>query len=702
MRKNPLILIVTSILIFLVVASISPIIAAATSYVYSCGQSLTNGTTYFLYSNLLFSSPGATSCLTLGDDVILDLNGYTITAVPSGGNTYTIFTVGDNATIRNGILTDIDGGASYSTTGIYAVASASNTIIENVNITSINGYAGTGSCIYTQSPVTIDSVYCNNTVSYAIRNLIGSSNISNSYFFSPYQFDIDGNSNLILASKIETSAATNVEIDGDYANISISNITATGTNDLVINGDHNTMTGCVNLSKVTDNGVDNSVTNSGTCTVALGGGYADFISVEILEAPATLNVTDDYYIYVNVTGGTAPFNVSFYTDGRLRLIRDLYDDENITFPTSSGGGDPYYFVGNHTAYVTAVDFYGQTRSSNVVEFEVLNSSVMSPVSSTITPTNGTKSTVFHAQTDPVNGSYQTYTVTFGYWGNYQLNNLVTCSGILENGVCNGYFTGADLPYADPGYVMIWCSIRDSQNHYQSCGINEIYLNKSVRGDDLEINLTIDPVNGDDQTETRIGVQITGGAGPYKVVFYKGRGDWLYQGIPICIINETYDTAHSIYIYPPPESEYTIPPESTYSVYVVSDDGQTAVAHENTTVTGVKTPYLDDIVYIRGPPECSIQPGIIGYYEPEDCSSRTGLDRFICIIASPVIIFTAILIGVAVWLEKMSKTNGKVFALVVIIGTIILAYFDIYPIWVPIIFIIIGGLVAFKFFSGRGD
>ena len=74
--------------------------------------------------------------------------------------------------------------------------------------------------------------------------------------------------------------------------------------------------------------------------------------------------------------------------------------------------------------------------------------------------------------------------------------------------------------------------------------------------------------------------------------------------------------------------------------------------------------------------------------------------------SPFTIFIAVILGIAGYIEYKTKTKGMAF-----IGTVIVLLFvgsmvkignppvSIIPIWIPILFTVVAGLVAFKFFKG---
>jgi len=71
-----------------------------------------------------------------------------------------------------------------------------------------------------------------------------------------------------------------------------------------------------------------------------------------------------------------------------------------------------------------------------------------------------------------------------------------------------------------------------------------------------------------------------------------------------------------------------------------------------------------------------------------------------IFANPFMLWTIVLVGSAGYVEHLTKSKGIVFTGILILGAFVLYYFQIYPVWIPILFTLSGGLIAWKLFSGK--
>jgi hypothetical protein len=76
-----------------------------------------------------------------------------------------------------------------------------------------------------------------------------------------------------------------------------------------------------------------------------------------------------------------------------------------------------------------------------------------------------------------------------------------------------------------------------------------------------------------------------------------------------------------------------------------------------------------------------------------------ISTFTTVIFNPIVFWAIILVGVSAYVEYKVRSGGKVFALILFLGVLILAVLGIFPAWIPIIFILIGGLIIFKLFAG---
>lgn len=90
--------------------------------------------------------------------------------------------------------------------------------------------------------------------------------------------------------------------------------------------------------------------------------------------------------------------------------------------------------------------------------------------------------------------------------------------------------------------------------------------------------------------------------------------------------------------------------------------------------------------------------LVDWIEIDEQNVET-LNGVMVFVSSKEFIWTSIMLIVGVTAEWKAKAKGKAFALTTLILSIVYTVAGIYPIWVPIIYVIVGGLVAFKLFKG---
>jgi hypothetical protein len=206
------------------------------------------------------------------------------------------------------------------------------------------------------------------------------------------------------------------------------------------------------------------------------------------------------------------------------------------------------------------------------------------------------------------------------------------------------------------------------------------------------------------------VDISGGYPPYNVIWYD-------KGIPLCEL-ETYSTLPYLELWPAlGNHSYGVSVNSSdtqyyinlsyndnghnYHPYITSSGAQEYSSYDPTQNILFNCIQMNGTVGDAGGVDVN-QEGIGGQplsgTKPADVKSIWN--NLFSVFSSPIFYWSVLLCAFSLFAEIETKSEGKVFISMTIFGTIILSIFKIYPAWIPIVYVIIGGLIAFKMFSGK--
>jgi hypothetical protein len=130
-------------------------------------------------------------------------------------------------------------------------------------------------------------------------------------------------------------------------------------------------------------------------------------------------------------------------------------------------------------------------------------------------------------------------------------------------------------------------------------------------------------------------------------------------------------------------DYTIPANSLYA-----GDWETTVNVGNYTSNAVSH---------------TVSPLVTIPFEPVPQVNRTEFEQmgltWVLPLLSPTFILTIVLAVICALLEKVAKSGGKVFIIIMIIGIFIFTLVGVYPYWVGIIFILFSAVIVATIFKG---
>lgn len=633
----------------------------------SCGTIIASGN-YILTKDLTLPSPPY--CIDIqSDDVVIDLNGYTISG--SGGGTWTAGIYGadaytlDNISIINGSINLVcpDG---YTCSDVY-LAHVTNLTMNNTNLIR------TGAGIYNNYALTLGSSSKNvtlNNVSVPYGDgLSAGSNAESFYLRQNYYGDV--------------SPAQSVTYIGEYFN------------------------GCGN----TFNGITYTAgTNVVFNTTACSGSYAPFTSL-LLNMSADEYTSSDYInATVNMTGGTPPYNLTIVIDG-IRTVMDwtVYGNASTWWQ-----GFP---AGNHSAYAYATDSLNVTRTSNTDYFIVQDTSWIIKPTLTINPVAINLFTNMSYATTAISNGTPPYNVEINTFAYGSILKLAECEYVNEGGTCSGSVLGQSLiGFLPSGKSIIWADVVDASLNVTQSNAVEINIIKSPSGQNMNLTFRVTNLGNEigniaeiepntvNNTNViyNLTANFTGGYPPFKVIFW----DLAYR--PICTFDSTTTTYFDLYLMGYSGTH-------NFGVTVYSSDGQVRASDPLTyEISQAGSIFrLENRVF-----NCEALGGTVGagsqtyvgvgawdyggteedttYQDINEPIGLTNWTGILDIIRNPQIVWTIILIGFATFIDIKTQSKGLVFFIVLIIGMTLLSLFGIYPTWLLILEAIIA-VVYMAFF-----
>jgi hypothetical protein len=437
-----------------------------------------------------------------------------------------------------------------------------------------------------------------------------------------------------------------------------------------------------------------SVTTSVSYTLGVPPGKTASLTV----SPTTGTSSTAWTWYVVTSNLTKPYNISFYSDN-LKIGWETnvnYD----SFTTATIGEAP----GSHRYWFNVTDAVGTNLNSNDVWITVTGLGIQ-PCNITASPTSGNATDIFTFTTSRLYGGAapylaHIYLIPSPYAG-YEIGTPLTnnCNQIAENDVCRAT---AIIP---PGNYTVWARITDSLTSSIACSGNTFNVSGASLGQPLTASLSMIPSTGDTNTVFTFTLDITGGVAPYRVT-------WLDLANEVCV-GEIYSQQAPLSV-----SERFLFWAGSHGVQasIHSSDGQIAptnrldfsvtyLADQNITALDCKGTLGNWTPRIQRTLPAGV-PGVVGvpsgYADP--VISKAELDEmgvgWLAPFFTPFFLSTVALIGVSGFVALKVKTNaGVVFGIVALLLTLVFTIIGIYPLWLGIIFMLIGGFIVVRTVSG---
>jgi hypothetical protein len=432
-----------------------------------------------------------------------------------------------------------------------------------------------------------------------------------------------------------------------------------------------------------------------------GSGTGSISNVNYTVLPAVGNYSQEMTFYINITGGTAPYNISGVIDGRPMFYSLMSNTNYYVFTTGT------YGIGNHTSRIFVTDSaHSNVVSSNIVYWETLPIGMIHPPTLTVTPSRGDGYTTFNFSTGSIYNGTPTYTALIRYFwlGNYYTAGI--CNNLPENGICQGSFSMNQYgPNYPTGTIVLEGVITDAVGNTAQTDSPSFYIQPiQPHGNPLNVSFSVSPLhNGTEGDSYTLSATINGSVAPYRVIF------WDINPKAICDFQNHYETGtYSINVQPRQGDNY-------FGVTVYGSDSQVYVSNSTyITISYSNNQYknmLNNIVT-----GCEDNGGLLGTGNinqttwlnlpvgSQGTTPTTGAnDKALCVGTTCVnysIIAVVVLAGIGILAEmKIPNAGGKVFALIMFIGIIFLSMYGILPIWIPILIVLVGGLIVWKMFGG---
>lgn len=624
-----------------------------------CTQITTNGGAYYLTNDITITSAttlknNQTCIFVNASNITMDFQGHTIKDLTNRGNDKTLilmqpFTIRlKNVTIKN-VRLEATCFGTQNCKGVYAYDLDNSTFS---NITSVLS----GSAKYFQS------FRFSQVNDGKLENLYSSGTYSGS-FPTSYGVYIGSCQNTTFKNSAFLDSGSDFDI---YSTVNY-NITTCGI-------DYNTIlqTGeSVTYNKSACSSGETSNTTFSNVVI-----YWDSI-----PANWTYNGEDYPILYYNFSGGTTPYNISLYVDNFLSSFWESYGNGSMNM-----GGT----VGNHTVFLKVKDSNGIEKTSNVLNFTVYSGSSVNDVYLFLNVSQSDKIYPFDTisfYTSSITGGVAPYYVEILTYPLGTEKTVGYCY-VGSGEVCSGDFNVFDIGNYNEGLMMIKGRIRDNLNLYSFTNGTALNMIKASYGDDL--NIPFD-TNGNISYEevTHLYLTINGGKPPYKVVFL----DNVVNGGTICEFNGL-SNYYDLELYAFGGAHYFI-------VNVYSYDGQMEI--NDTGLTSISSGGAGTQKYYNRVINCVNQGGILGEYakeygeiEENDTTGptrpisdlNTGIQSFINILTTPVVIWSVLIGIIGVMVEKMTNTGGKAMLIIFILGFNILALFNVIPRYLILIEVVI--------------